>query len=86
MDTVVISPGFEIRLPKRIREALGLAPGQRLRIVQYAGRIELVPFRPAFECPGLFGATGDDRRSQASSSASPDNGGGASYSRRGGSR
>jgi len=86
MDTVVISPGFEIRLPKRIREALGLAPGQRLRIVQYAGRIELVPFRPAFECPGLFGATGDDRRSQASSNASPDNGGGASYSGRGGSR
>ena len=85
MDTVVISPGFEIRLPKRIREALGLAPGQRLRVVQYAGRIELVPFRPAFECPGLFGATGDDRGSQASN-ASPDNGGGASYSRRGGSR
>jgi AbrB family looped-hinge helix DNA binding protein len=62
MDTVVISPGFEIRLPKRVREALGLAPGQRLRIVQYAGRIELVPYRPAFECAGLFGAAGDDRR------------------------
>jgi AbrB family looped-hinge helix DNA binding protein len=59
MDTVVISPGFEIRLPKRSREALGLAPGQRLRVVQYAGRIELVPYRPAFECPGLFGPRHD---------------------------
>jgi AbrB family looped-hinge helix DNA binding protein len=60
MDTVVISPGFEIRIPRRVREALGLAPGQRLRVVQYAGRIELVPFRPAFECPGLFGAVAEN--------------------------
>lgn len=60
MDTVVISPGFEIRIPKRVRDALGLAPGQRLRVVQYAGRLELVPFRPAFECPGLFGAVAEN--------------------------
>lgn len=55
MDIVVISAGFEIRIPKRVREALGLVPGQRLRVVQYAGRVELAPVRPAFECPGLFG-------------------------------
>lgn len=55
METVVISPAFEVRIPRRMREALGLAPGQRLRVVQYGGRIELVPYRPAFECPGLFG-------------------------------
>lgn len=60
MDTVVISPGFEIRLPRRVREALGLAPGQRLRVVQYAGRVELAPVRPAFECPGLFGAAAEN--------------------------
>ena len=59
MDTVIISPGFEIRIPKRAREALGLAPGQRLRVVLYAGRIELAPFQPAFECPGLFGEVQD---------------------------
>lgn len=60
MDTVVISPGFEIRIPRRVREALGLAPGQRLRVVHYAGRVELVPYRPAFECPGLFGAVAEN--------------------------
>lgn len=60
MDTVVISRGFEIRIPKRIRDALGWAPGQRLRVVHYAGRIELAPLRPAFECPGLFATAADN--------------------------
>jgi AbrB family looped-hinge helix DNA binding protein len=55
METVVVSPTFQVRLPKAVREALGLEPGQRLRVVQYAQRIELVPVRPALESPRLFG-------------------------------
>lgn len=55
MDTVIISPAFQVRLPKHIREALGLGPGHRLRIVQYGGRIELVPLRPVVEGSVLFG-------------------------------
>jgi bifunctional DNA-binding transcriptional regulator/antitoxin component of YhaV-PrlF toxin-antitoxin module len=55
MDTVVISASFDIRLPRRIRNALGLVPGQPLRVVQHGRRIELVPLRPAIEVPGLFG-------------------------------
>lgn len=58
MDTVIISAANQVRLPRRIRAALGLAPGHRLRIVQYAGRIELVPLRPVLEGAALFG---DDR-------------------------
>jgi AbrB family looped-hinge helix DNA binding protein len=56
MDTVVISPAFQVRIPKRVREALCLAPGQRLRVVPHAGRLELVPVRPPIEYPGLFGS------------------------------
>jgi AbrB family looped-hinge helix DNA binding protein len=55
MDTVIVSPAFQVRLPKRVREALGLVPGQRLRVVQYGQRVVLVPLRPALEAPGLFG-------------------------------
>jgi AbrB family looped-hinge helix DNA binding protein len=54
-DTVIVSPAFQVRLPKRVREALGLVPGQRLRVVQYGQRVELVPLRPVLEAPGLFG-------------------------------
>ena len=57
MATVVISPSFQVRLPKSVREALRLAPGQQLRVVQYAGRLELVPVRPALEGAALFGKT-----------------------------
>jgi AbrB family looped-hinge helix DNA binding protein len=55
MDTVVISPAFKVRLPKRVRDALGWSPGQVLRVVCYGGRLELVPLRPAIEGAGLFG-------------------------------
>jgi AbrB family looped-hinge helix DNA binding protein len=65
MDTVVITSGFGIRIPRRAREALGLAPGQRLRVVQYPGRIELMPFRPPFECAALFGPPPDEEGSAA---------------------
>ena len=54
MDTVVISPAFQVRLPRHVCDALGLLPGQRLRVVEYEHRVELVPIRPAFECEGLF--------------------------------
>lgn len=55
MATVVISPAFQVRLPKSVREALQLAPGQQLRVVQYAGRLELVPVRPMLDGAALFG-------------------------------
>lgn len=62
MDTVVITPSFQVRLPKGVRDTLGLAPGQCLRVVQYAGRIELVPLRPAIESAALFGGPADGAR------------------------
>ncbi len=55
MATVVISPAFQVRLPKSAREALQLVPGQQLRVVQYAGRLELVPVRPTLAGAALFG-------------------------------
>ena len=71
METVVISPGFQVRLPKRVRAALRLAPGQRLRVVLYGQRLELVPLRPAFECPGLFGNTAEGGGEEDGDTADP---------------
>jgi AbrB family looped-hinge helix DNA binding protein len=59
MNTVVITSRFDIRIPKQVRATLGLKPGQSLRIAEYSGRLELVPVRPAIECPGLFGSAPD---------------------------
>lgn len=54
MDTVTVSPKFQVVIPRRIREALGIHPGQKVQAIQYGNRIELVPVRPLAEARGLF--------------------------------
>lgn len=43
MPAVRISPKFQVVIPKQIREALGLKPGQSLQVFEVDGRVELVP-------------------------------------------
>ena len=54
MDTVTVSPEFQVVIPRRIREALGNGPGQNVQAIQYGNRIELVPVRPLAAARGLF--------------------------------
>jgi AbrB family looped-hinge helix DNA binding protein len=54
MDTVTISPKFQIVIPKEIRERLGLIPGQKVQAIAYEGRIELVPVRPMKQMRGFL--------------------------------
>ncbi len=46
MTAVTISPKFQVVIPKEIRSQLGLSPGQRIQIMVYRDRIELIPVRP----------------------------------------
>jgi len=46
MTTITVSSKFQIVIPAKIREALGIRPGERLHAIEYRGRIELVPVRP----------------------------------------
>lgn len=46
MDTVTISPKFQVVIPKGIRDRLKLKAGQQVQAIAYDGRIELVPIRP----------------------------------------
>jgi AbrB family looped-hinge helix DNA binding protein len=54
MDTVTVSPKFQVVIPKAVRETLGLTPGQKMQVVLYEGRIELVPVRPARRLRGFL--------------------------------
>lgn len=45
MNRVTISPKFQIVIPQQIREALKLFPGQKIQIIMYGSRIELIPER-----------------------------------------
>jgi AbrB family looped-hinge helix DNA binding protein len=54
METVTISPKFQVVIPKSIRERLALSPGQKVQAIAYADRIELIPVRPARELRGFL--------------------------------
>jgi AbrB family looped-hinge helix DNA binding protein len=43
MDTVALSPKFQVVIPKAVRRALGLQPGQRMQVRLHAGKVELEP-------------------------------------------
>jgi AbrB family looped-hinge helix DNA binding protein len=45
MSVVTISPKFQVVIPQQIREAMGLAPGQKVQAIQYEDRIEFIPLR-----------------------------------------
>lgn len=54
MHTVTVSPKYQVVIPKAVREALKLHPGQKMQIVEYAGRIELIPERDIKELRGFL--------------------------------
>ncbi len=45
MDTVIISPKFQVVIPQRVREAMGLKSGEKARVISYRNRIEIIPVR-----------------------------------------
>ena len=54
METVTVSPKFQIVIPKTIRDQLGLTPGQKVQATVYEGRIELIPLRPVKQMRGFL--------------------------------
>lgn len=45
MSVVTVSPKFQVVIPREIREALGLEPGQKVQALRYQNRIEFIPVR-----------------------------------------
>lgn len=54
MARAVISPKFQIVIPKEIRERLDLRPGQVVSLIARDGFINIVPQRPIGELRGLL--------------------------------
>jgi AbrB family looped-hinge helix DNA binding protein len=54
MQTVTVSPKYQVVIPKAVREALHLRPGQKMQVVEYDGRIELIPERDIRELRGFL--------------------------------
>lgn len=54
MQTVTVSPKYQVVIPKKIRKTLHLRPGQKLQVLEYNGRIELIPERDIKELRGFL--------------------------------
>jgi len=54
MQSVTVSPKYQVVIPKTVREALNLRPGQKMQVVEYDGRIELIPERDIKELRGFL--------------------------------
>ena len=52
MSEVIVSPKFQIVIPKSVRESVAITPGQRVQVIAHGDRIELVPLRPMRELRG----------------------------------
>ena len=53
MPQAVISPKFQIVIPKEIRDRLELKAGQRVSLILRDGMITIVPQRPLAELRGI---------------------------------
>ncbi len=54
METVTISPKYQVVIPRSVRERLNLRPGQQVQVIPYENRIEFIPLRPARELRGFL--------------------------------
>jgi AbrB family looped-hinge helix DNA binding protein len=54
MDTVTISPKYQVVIPRAIREKWNVKPGQKVRFIIYGNRLEMVPVRDIKEMRGFL--------------------------------
>jgi AbrB family looped-hinge helix DNA binding protein len=54
MAQVTVSPKFQVVIPRAVREALDIKPGQKVQVVQYDNRVELIPVKPAKQTRGFL--------------------------------
>ncbi len=54
MTTSLLSPKFQVVIPKKIRKSLNLKPGQRLEFTEKDGHIEIRPILTAEQLIGFL--------------------------------
>lgn len=54
MDTVTLSPKFQVVIPVAVRKSLDMTPGQKLQVIVYRDRIEMIPLKPMQSLRGFL--------------------------------
>jgi len=54
VETLKISPKYQVVIPRAVRKALALTPGQKMQVVVYGDRIELIPVKSLRQMKGFL--------------------------------
>lgn len=54
MDAVTVSPKYQVVIPKAVRERVGIVAGEKLQMLSFDDRIELVRTRPMRQMRGFL--------------------------------
>lgn len=54
METVTVSPKFQVVIPRAVRETLDVRVGQKVQVIVYGNRIELIPLKPIQQLRGFL--------------------------------
>ena len=54
MTAVTVSPKFQVVIPKDVRESMGITSGQKIQMLTFQNRIELIPIKPIKEMRGYL--------------------------------
>jgi len=54
MTSVTVSPKYQVVIPKEVRESLGIVSGQKVQVLTYQNRIELIPIKPMKKMRGFL--------------------------------
>jgi AbrB family looped-hinge helix DNA binding protein len=54
METVSVSTKYQVVIPKAVRDALKIQPGQKVQMLHYQNRIELIPILSMRQARGML--------------------------------
>ena len=54
MNTVTLSPKFQVVIPQAIRQQMHLTAGDKFHVIRHGDRVEFIPVRPMKELRGFL--------------------------------
>ncbi len=54
MTAVTVSPKFQVVIPKDVRESMGIFSGQKIQMLTFRNRNEVIPIKPIKQMKGFL--------------------------------
>ena len=54
MLAVTVSPKFQVVIPQKIRKSMQIVAGQKIQVIQFGNRIELIPEKTISDMRGFL--------------------------------